>query len=186
MDTSQLEIISACQKGELEKFTELYETQVDKIYRFIYYKTMHTETAEDLTSQTFMKALEKIGTYDSQKGSFTTWLYQIARHTVIDNYRRLRPEQNIDDIWQLGDDIDLENQIDNRQLLIKVQQYIHTLKPEHREVVLLRLWDNLPYQEIAKLVGKTEANCKMIFSRALLKMQQEITLLLLALIINYL
>jgi RNA polymerase sigma-70 factor (ECF subfamily) len=186
METSQSEAISACQKGELEKFSVLYEKYVDKIYSFIYYKTMHTETAEDLTSQTFMKALEKIGTYDNNKSSFTTWLYQIARNTTIDYYRRLHPEEDLVDVWHLGDKTDLAVDIDNRELLVKVQKYIHQLQPEQREVVLLRLWDNLPYQEIAKLVGKTEASCKMMFSRALIKMQQEITLVLLALIINYL
>ncbi len=186
MDTSQYEAISACQKGELEKFSDLYEIYVDKIYRFIYYKTMHTETAEDLTSQTFMKALEKINSYDSKKGLFATWLYQIARNTVIDHYRRSYPEEDLVDAWHLPDKSDLAAKIDNREFLNQVQKYIHQLQPEQREIVLLRLWDNLPYQEIAKLVGKTEASCKMMFSRALIKMQQEITLVLLALIINYL
>lgn len=186
MDTNQTEAISACQKGELEKFAILYEMFVDKIYRFIYYKTMHTETAEDLTSQTFMKALEKISTYDSKKGLFATWLYQIARNTVIDHYRNSYPEEDLVDAWHLGDKTDLVAEFDNRELLLKVQKYINKLQPEQREVVLLRLWDNLPYQEIASLLGKTEASCKMIFSRALIKMQDEIILLLFALIINYL
>jgi len=186
METNQLEIIAACQKGELEKFGELYELYVEKIYRFIYYKTMHKETAEDLTSQTFMKALENIATYNDHKGTFATWLYQIARNQTIDHYRRLRPTANLSDVWQQSDSADLPAQVDNRELLAKVQKYVHTLKAEQREVVLLKLWDNLSYREIAELVGKTEASCKMMFSRALVKMQQEVLLFLLALIINYL
>ena len=58
METVEKQAIQACQQGDLAKFTWLYESYVDKIYRFVYFRTWHKETAEDLTSQTFFKAKE--------------------------------------------------------------------------------------------------------------------------------
>jgi len=68
--TSQEQIIKECQKGNLDNFGLIYDDFFDKIYRFIYYKTHHKQTAEDLTSKTFIKALEKINSFDSKKGKY--------------------------------------------------------------------------------------------------------------------
>ncbi|MEK9181005.1 MAG: sigma factor [Patescibacteria group bacterium] len=80
MENSESELIIACQKGELENFGQLYDQYIDKIYRFIYYRTRHKETAEDLTAQTFQKALEGVCGYNAGRGRFSSWLYQIARN----------------------------------------------------------------------------------------------------------
>src|SRR6056297_2278284 len=87
MKQRESQAINNCQQGQLDSFNWLYERYIKKIYNFIYYKTMHQETAEDLTSQTFIKALNKINSFDSEQGTFQAWLYKIARNTVIDHYR---------------------------------------------------------------------------------------------------
>ena len=101
MDTIELQAVARCQAGELAHFTLLYERYLEKVYRFIYFKTYHRQTAEDLTSLTFMKALEKVGSYDAGKGRFSSWLYRIAQNTVIDHYRTAKLAANIDDIFNL-------------------------------------------------------------------------------------
>lgn len=60
MAFSEQQVISQCQQGQLDGFGQLYDLYIKKIYNFIYYKTHHQQTAEDLTSQTFLKALSKI------------------------------------------------------------------------------------------------------------------------------
>jgi len=94
-------IITKCQAGSLEEFAKLYDKYLDKIYQFVFYRTSHRETAEDLTAQIFMKALERIGSYDSQQAQFATWLYRVARNTIIDYYRSQKKDANIDDYWDL-------------------------------------------------------------------------------------
>lgn len=64
--------INACQKGQLEQFAVIYDSYVKKIYDFLFYRLRHKETAEDLTSAVFMKALEKIQSYNQQKSAFNT------------------------------------------------------------------------------------------------------------------
>lgn len=95
--------LKKCQKGELEAFGFLYDNYIKKIYDFIYYKTHHQETAEDLTNATFMKALENIRKFNLQEAYFPAWLYKIARNTVIDHYRTQKNHNNIDDAWDIAD-----------------------------------------------------------------------------------
>ncbi len=181
MKINERRIIKSCQAGNLEQFGLLYEQYVKKIYNFTYYKTTSREVAEDLTSQTFFKALNGIGRFDD-KGSFSAWLYTIARNTIIDHYRSQRPESNIEDAWDLYDDSDIENEIDVQSDLKKVKKYMTKLDPAQREIVMLRVWEDLSYKEIALITGKSEQNCRMIFSRTIAKIRQEALIALLIII----
>ena len=99
MDSKEQKLIKDCLGGDLKKFGGLYELYIDKIYKFIYFKTHHKETAEDLVSQTFFKALENIKGFDPSKGKFSSWLYRIARNCVIDYYRTKKAKIDIYDTW---------------------------------------------------------------------------------------
>jgi len=158
------------------EFAQLYDKYVKSIYKFIYYKTHHKETAEDLTSDTFIKALDNFGTFDKKKGQFSTWLYQIARNTVIDFYRTKKSNINIDDVWDLAGDEDIGGDIDTAEKLKDVKKYLKTLKAGQREVVILRVWEGLSYKEIAQIIGKTENSCKMMFSRTIQTLRKEMPL----------
>lgn len=171
MKTSEIDLIKKAQAGDGAAFGELYDTYIKRIYDFVYYKTMHKQTAEDLTSDVFFKALRKIDTFNVNKGTLQAWLYQIARNTVIDHYRTSKPSDNIDDVWGLSSSEDVETDIDNKVLLEKVQKHLQKFSAEQREIVLLRLWDELSYQEIADIVGKSPDACKVSFSRSLSKLR---------------
>lgn len=176
MGTEDAHIVAECQRGHLEKFELLYDAYVKKIYHFIYYKIYHRETAEDLTSTVFLRALQHLKNFDPDRGSFQAWLYQIARNAVIDHFRTQRPNVNIEDVWDLHDEQDITYDLDARETLTRVRQYLKTLKPEQRELVLLRLWDNLPFHEIAQIQGKTETSCRMSFSRIITRLRKDMPL----------
>src|SRR3989338_1038262 len=178
MENLESQVIKKCQAGELKQFGQLYDSYIKKIYNFVYYKTWHRQTAEDLTSQTFFKALTKIKQFDEIKGSFSSWLYKIARNTVIDYYRQNKADLNIDDIWGLADSQDFASEIDNQQKLGDVQKYLQNLKPDQKEIVIMKLWDGLTYQEIAEITGKTVAACKMTFSRTMARLRENLALIL--------
>jgi RNA polymerase sigma-70 factor (ECF subfamily) len=185
MNNQEKEIIRSCQNGNLEEFSRLYDNYIERIYRFIYYKTHHRQTAEDLTSRTFMKALKNIGGFDLEKNCFNSWIYKIARNTVIDHYRTQKYAQNIDDAWDLSSPNDLEDDIDAKNKLKEVKKYIENLKGEQRDILMLRIWQELSYKEIAAIVGKSEAGCKMAVSRGLNKLRKQMpTYLFLLLLAN--
>lgn len=183
METKELAAINACRAGELGRFDDLYTVYAEKIYRFIYYKTFHRETAEDLTSDVFMKAMERINQYDDAKGMFSAWLYRIARNTVIDHYRTRKPTEDIEDGWSFSSSTDIERDVEADVALEKVQAALQTLKPEQREVVIMRLWDGLSHQEIAEILGMTESNAKQIFSRTVRKLREDFGQSLIAMLI---
>lgn len=167
-------LVTRCQQGKSADFAKLYDKYIEKIYRFIYWRVQHKETAEDLTSQVFMKALNQIDSYDETKSTFATWIYRIARNTVIDHYRTMKQSVDIDDYWSLSDTVDIARDAEVRDKLQEVDQYLSHLSADQREIVLLRVWHGFSYKEIAELIGKTEASCKMVFSRVMTKLRVEI------------
>lgn len=171
MENQEIEIIQLCQNGDLAQFGRLYDQYLKKIYDFIYYRTNHRETAEDLTSQTFIKALENINQFNPDKGSFSSWLYKIARNNIID-YWRLKKNKD-SSLLIIKDAVhrqNLEAQIDDQAKLEKFWQFINRLSKEQREIVLMRVWDDLSYQEIAKITNKNPAAVKMMFYRIIKKL----------------
>lgn len=164
--------VVAAAKGDRQAFGRLYDVYVRDIYQFVYYKTHHVETAQDLTSQTFMKALRSIATFDGSRASFRTWLYTIARRSVIDHYRRNKPTSDIEDAFDLASDVDIERDAHLAHLMQSVQPLLASLTSEQREIVLLRLWQGKSYAEIAEIIGKSEGACKVMFSRTMRLLQK--------------
>ncbi len=156
-----------------EEFVSLYDSYIDKIYRFVYFKTHHKETAEDLVSETFLKALENIHSFNPAKGKFSSWIYQIARNTVVDHYRSFKRNSNVEDIWDLSDNSDIARDADLNLQLGKVKIYLKELSPRHREIITLRLWQELSYEEIAEITGSSKEASKMMFSRAIKELRQK-------------
>ena len=188
MDETEIQHIQRCQEGNTEEFGPLYDRYIRKIYDFIYFKTMHRETAEDLTSQTFMKALQNIQSFREGAGTFSAWLYRIARNTVIDHYRTRKETRSLEDAWDLGADDETPRDIDTRDRLAAVQASIQQFPAQQREVIMLRVWSELSFKEIAAIVGKSEASCKMAFSRSLAKLRTEhsaVYMLLCGILIRY-
>lgn len=180
MDKAEEEkIIIACQNGNAEKFGELYDAYIRKIYDFIYYKTHHKETAEDIASIVFIKVFEKIKSFDCAKGTFSSWIYRIARNSVVDHYRTKKPTINIDDVWDLSGREDIVRDFDTAQKIEKVEKYIQALNSEQRDIVMLRVWQEMSYKEIAEIMEKSEAACKMTFSRAMGELRSRMPLSLL-------
>lgn len=178
MEINDKVVIDKCQNGELEQFGILYERYIKKIYSFVYFKIQHKENAEDLTAKVFMKALDKINEFRHTEGTFQAWIYKIARNTIIDYYRTNKIELNIEDVWGLPDDKDIERDFDIKQRLEAVEKYLKILSPEQRELIIMRVWQDLSYKEIAEILGKSEPACKMAYSRAIAQLRKDIPFVL--------
>jgi RNA polymerase sigma-70 factor (ECF subfamily) len=186
MATDELELIRQTQSGQTAAFGGLYESYVDRIYAFILYKTHHRETAQDITSRVFVKALENISDLKAENGAFQRWVYTIARNAVIDHYRTLKKTTDIEDVWDLSSDDDIARDAELKNELSRVSEYLKELDPVQRDVVMLRVWQDMPYAEIAAIVGKSPDNCKVIFSRAIRRLRADLAVLLaMALIRSY-
>jgi RNA polymerase sigma-70 factor (ECF subfamily) len=184
MDISQqLALVADFKAGNKEAYGLLYDEYIKPIYKFIYYKTHHKETAEDITSQVFMKAYNAIHSFNETKGTFSAWLYQIARNTIIDHYRAVKPTQNIDDVWNLSSSENVARDVETRLELEKVQNYLRVLPSEQRDIIIMRVWQEMSYSEIATVLGTSEAGCKMQFSRSIKKLRETMPMELLLLLL---
>ncbi len=167
-------LIARAKAGEAEAFGLLYDFYMPRIYRFVLVKVGLREEAEDLTHQTFLRAWEHIETYESRGYPFSSWLYRIARNSVIDHHRRSKPNVSIDN---LGYDILADEKLQDKILDSKMDwdvllEAIFKLKDVEQDVLIMRFVDDLTHQEIAKAIGKSEGATKVIQHRALRNLQK--------------
>ncbi len=170
---NEAEVIEKAQAGDREAFGQLYDHYFDPIYRFVYYKVFAKDMAEDLVSDTFMKALRSIASFDGRRGQFSTWLYQIARNTVIDYYRTKKSHLSIDDTFDIPFDERTPEQIDVLASLRKVEEYLKKLPARQREIIMMRVWEGQSFKDIASNIGGTESSIKMAFSRSIRQLRAE-------------
>lgn len=145
-------------------FTELYRRHLQRVYAYHSARTGNQADAQDLTSQTFMAALENIARYRGPN-TFAAWLLTIARHKLADHYRSQRPTDALDD--DHPDPRSFEDSTVTRLQLSQIADALHTLTPDRAEALTLRIFANLSAAEVANAMGKTEAAVKMLVHRAL-------------------
>jgi len=148
-------------------FKKIYDDYSDRIYKFIYYKTYNREVAEDITSATFIKAIEKQDSYSKDKGHMGSWLFTIARNLTIDHFRKVKNHMDINDVWDLSTMEDVAVDVENKALLEELKVFLGDLKTAQREVIIMRIWMDMPYKEIARVMEKSESSLKMMFGRTI-------------------
>ena len=151
------------------RFEALYERYVGPVYRYLYSRVGAVQEAEDLTAQTFLKALEALPGYH-HRGHFAAWLFAIARNKAIDFYRRRRRQD------PLGEDARSEEpdplaQAVQSDLVARLDGLLRGLKEDERELVRLRYTAGLSFAELAALTGRKEAAVKKALYRLLDRLQ---------------
>lgn len=160
----------------MSAFGDLYDLHVSKIYRFLYHKTFDVTISEDLTQETFFKALRKIDSFHGDtEAEFSSWLYTIAYHVSIDYYRHASDTDSLDESSEIASDsYDVGQHIDQKVKLSSVMDYLNTLKIDQKELIIMRIWDDLSYAEISAITGKSVDACKKTVSRLLMQIQSNI------------
>lgn len=154
----------------MDYFSELYEKYVDAIYKFVYLKTYDKEISEDITSIVFIKAFEKIHTFKNiEWANFRAWVYRIAYNQIVDTFKAQKDSVSMEEILEIGYQNDFAKNLDNKDQVKEVFAYFDTLKPRHKEIMIMRLWDDLSFKEISEITWESLDNCKKIVSRTLAK-----------------
>jgi len=170
MNRSEERILVEQAQADPRKFDALYLAFIDDIYRFVYYKTSAKETAEDITSQVFMQALEHIHNFHYTPGArFSSWLYAIARNKVIDHYRRQRDTVDLETIEPLPAPETTTEQVDQHINQERVHALLQQLPPADQEILRLRLWQDKSYTEIAQILASNAVAVRARYSRAVKK-----------------
>ena len=162
-------LVRRAKGGEAEAFGLLYDHYLPPIYRFVLFRVSHSEEAEDITHQTFLKAWERIRQYEPKGYAFGSWLYRIARNTVIDSHRRAGPYTAA---LEAVADLKTEERSQSEALQAKIEwetllHVIGELKEVEQDVLFLRFVEDLSHRETAEAIGKSEGAVKLIQHRAL-------------------
>ncbi|MET8175050.1 ECF subfamily RNA polymerase sigma factor, BldN family [Streptomyces clavifer] len=164
-----MDLVERAQAGEAEAFGRLYDQYSDTVYRYIYYRVGGKATAEDLTSETFLRALRRISTFTWQGRDFGAWLVTIARNLVADHFKSSRFRLEVttgemldaNEVARSPEDSVLES-LSNAALL----QAVRRLNPQQQECVTLRFLQGLSVAETARVMGKNEGAIKTLQYRA--------------------
>jgi RNA polymerase sigma-70 factor, ECF subfamily len=155
------------QSLDREAFGLIYDHFSEKLYKFIYYRVGHKELAEDILSDTFVKAWTRIQHVNSSK-AFSSWLYQIAKNNIIDYYRVKKVTIDLEEV--VGVLEDAASPVDDVNLLIEqkvVMELIEKLPKEQQNVIRYKFFEELENIEIAQIMGKSEGAIRVIQHRAI-------------------
>jgi RNA polymerase sigma-70 factor (ECF subfamily) len=165
--------IEKAKKGDQVAFTFLLDFFWNEVYGFMLKRTENETDSEDITIETFSKAFDKIATYNPEF-QFNTWLIAIAKNVHIDLLRKKKSSLFIDitdqednQAYNVADTTpSAEDELITEQNLSQLLQYIKELKPHYQEVIQLRYFQELSYQEISEQLHEPLSNIKIKLLRA--------------------
>jgi RNA polymerase sigma-70 factor (ECF subfamily) len=168
-------LVELAQSGDGEAFGQLYDRYFDLVFRFIYFRVNDRTMAEDFTSETFLRALRRIGTISYQGRDIGAWFVTIARNIVLDHVKsaRHRLESTTGEVIESKEhapspETAVLELLTNERLMQAVKQ----LGDEQRECVVLRFVQGLSVTETADVMGKNDGAIKALQHRAVRKLAE--------------
>jgi RNA polymerase sigma-70 factor (ECF subfamily) len=154
-------------------FAKLYDEFMPKVYRYIGYKVNNRQLTEDLTSIIFEKALDNFEKYSSDKAAFSTWIFSIARNTLIDYYRTnaKRQTESLDETFDIVSEDDSPNEeLEKKEEREYLMKCLSDLTAEEQEIIRLKFAAEFNNRQIAKILGLSESNVGVKLFRSLKKL----------------
>ena len=150
-------------------FEQIYRLYFRDVYTFMLSLSHNESIAEEITQETFYKALQNIDQYKAEC-KMSVWLCQIAKNTYftyLEKQKRLHPA-----LTEQQDDKSVEQQFLKKEKAFYLHKLLHRLDEPYKEVFTLRVFGELPFAEISQLFGKTESWARVTFHRAKQKIQK--------------
>ena len=159
----------------MKEFEEIYKLYYPQVYRFVMSLCNNSNLAEEITQETFFRALKGI---DGYRGDckLSVWLFQIAKNLYFTQRKKEErySSENELELENTPDVLNVEEIIENKQLALKIHEVLHLIPEPYKEVFWMRAFGELSFAEIGKIHGKTESWARVTFHRAKLKIQEEI------------
>ncbi|MQC26298.1 MAG: sigma-70 family RNA polymerase sigma factor [Chloroflexi bacterium] len=160
--------------GDQQAFASIYDTYVDEIYRFIYFRVEDQPTAEDITSTVFLRAWENLGGFEIRKAPFKAWIYHIARNAVIDHYRASKSNTSLEAIHNVADAgaTSVTQPVETLVEGEKLAKLLPELTEDQRNVLVLKFVQGYSKKEVADALGKRQGAIRALQMRALQALAQ--------------
>lgn len=166
----ETDCITRAQRGELAAFSELVVRFQDRIYRYLLRLSGSQEDARELTQETFLNAYQALARWRAD-ARLSTWLFRIAHNLALDRLRRARRVEFVALDEALTDHIAAdtptpEAALHTRQRMAALEGALARLTAQHREILLLRDIEDMPYEDIAQVLGLSLGTVKSRIARA--------------------
>lgn len=155
---------------EKEAFEKLYETYYMRVYSYVMALAKKGHMAEEITQETFYKALTAKSTFRGDSNE-VTWLCAIARNLYLDEMRRQSKSAGMDFDAEVDSGINIESEVEDRDASYRIHQALQELEEPYRKVFELRIFGELSFREIGCICEKTENWARVTYHRAKLKLQ---------------
>lgn len=147
-------------------FEEIYRRYFRDVYRFARGLTQDEALAEEITQETFFKALKAVDKFDGSK-DVRAWLFTIARNAWYSYCRAHKRVISAEDLPQeLPDSVRIEDKVEDEETAFAIYQFLHGMAEPYKEVFTLRVFGELPYEKIGRLFGKSANWARVTFYRA--------------------
>ena len=167
-------LVRAAQGGDARAFGELYERYRQPLYRYCLARSDSSHEAEDLVSDVFLKAMESLARYRDQGLPFIAFLYRVARNAAIDRSRREKGSSLFEMTVEPRSPVDVEGDAARSLEMAAILQAMRKIKPEYREVILLRFVEGYSAADVAKLLDKAEKAIWNLQQRGLERLRSEL------------
>ncbi|HEY4004655.1 MAG TPA: sigma-70 family RNA polymerase sigma factor [Pseudonocardia sp.] len=169
------DLVRATQAGDQEAFGQLYDRYQEMVFRYVLFRVGDRQLAEDLTAETFLRALRRIQSVSYQGRDIGAWFVTIARNLVLDHVKssRYRLEQSTSEIADLSPStIGPEQQVLDGTTHEELLRCVTKLNADQKECIALRFLQGLSVAETAKLMGRNEGAVKALQHRAVRRLAQ--------------
>jgi len=168
------EYVKSAIAGDKEAFGELYRIFLNKIYRFTYYLVGDEFSAEDITQNTFLRAWKGLANFSMNSGTFQSYLYTIARNLVIDTQRKKKAYSltGLEDVIESKEDPEIE--VWKGQVSEKVHQALADLETDDQQIIILRFFEEMQFDEISKVVGSNSGAIRVKVHRLMGILKQKL------------
>jgi len=156
----------------VQDFDSIYKEYFAYVYKFVVNLCKDPELAEEITQETFFKALKNLGKYDD-KYKIGTWLCQIAKNTFYSYARHQKRNINIQHEIKVSDE-DIEKYFTDKETALAIHRILHNMKEPYREVFWLRTFGELSFLQIAMIFDKTESWARVTYYRAKVYIKEEV------------
>ena len=156
----------------MEQFEEVYNKYYQSIYRYILSLSRNKSIAEEITQETFYKALKNINKYNPEY-KMLTWLCNIAKNTYYSTYKKdKRYEELLDNTPD--NEIEMINRIIDSETNEEILKVVHKLEEPYKEVFTLRIYGDLSFKQIGSIFSKTESWARVTYYRSKLKIKESL------------
>lgn len=161
-------LVDLAKAGDSQAFARLYDAYVERVSRYIYFRISDENDMEDLVSQVFLKAWEKLDYYKAGGSPFIAWLYTIARNLVIDHHRMKKNVLPLDEALALPSDMEMpDEQVQLHFDLEAMRDALQCLSADQQQALILKYIAGLPNDSIAKIMNKQEGTVRGLQMRGL-------------------